>query len=84
MRNVKKFIDKYANKNNLTFNKEKFGGVYTELVVNKEKVILLKPMKYINLSGEVVSSFVSYFKILIDDILIINLQIFLDQMLESK
>lgn len=65
-------IDKYAFDKGLKFNKEKFGGIYTEFTYNNEKVILLKPMKYINLSGEVVSSYASYFKIKISDILIIN------------
>lgn len=65
-------IEKFAIDRNLTFNKEKFGGIYTEFMYNNEKIILLKPMKYINLSGEVVSSYVSYFKIKISDILIIN------------
>lgn len=65
-------IEKFAIDKSLTFNKEKFGGVYTEFMYNNEKIILLKPMKYINLSGEVVSSYVSYFKIKIPDILIIN------------
>ena len=37
-----------------------------------EKIIILKPQKYINLSGEVVKKFVDYYKIDISDILIIN------------
>lgn len=65
-------IEKFALDMGLNFNKEKFGGVYTEFMYNNEKIILLKPMKYINLSGEVVSSYVSYFKIKISDILVIN------------
>ncbi len=65
-------IDKFAYDKRVVFNKEKFGGVYTEFSYNNEKIILLKPMKYINLSGEVVSSYVSYFKIKISDILIIS------------
>ena len=34
--------------------------------------MLLKPQKYINLSGEVIKKFVDYYKVDINDILIIN------------
>ena len=67
-----KVIDAFARKNNIEFNKEKFGGKYTEILLNGEKIILLKPQKYINLSGEVIKKYVDYFKIDIDDILIIS------------
>ncbi len=66
-----KFIDKFAKANNLDFNKEKFNGLYTEFNYQGEKIILLKPQKYMNLSGEVVSQFKKFFKINLEDILII-------------
>ena len=65
-------LDKYANKNGLSFQKEKFNGLYLDFQVNGEKVLLLKPLSYMNLSGEVVRKFVDFFKIEIEDILIIN------------
>ena len=65
-------IDNFAKKYNVNFNKRKFNGLYAELVINNEKVILLKPQSYMNLSGEVVNQFVKFFKISIEDILIIN------------
>ena len=65
-------LDDYANKKNLTFSKSKDGGLYIKTCIENEEVILLKPQKYINLSGEVVIKFVKYYKINIDDILIIN------------
>lgn len=64
-------IDKIAKVFNTTFNKNKFCGEYVEFNYKSEKVILLKPGKYMNLSGEVVSDFVNFFKIDIKDILII-------------
>ncbi len=66
-----KFIDKVAKENNLEFNKEKFGGLYTEFNYQNEKIILLKPQKYMNLSGEVIIKFKDFFKINISDLLII-------------
>lgn len=66
-----RFIDEYAKESNLTFNKEKYKGLYTDFNNNNEKIILLKPQKYMNLSGEVVKSFMDFFKIEKEDILII-------------
>ena len=66
-----RFIDNYAEKKGLSFNKEKFKGLYAELNHNGEKVILLKPQKYMNLSGEVINDFMNFFKINSEDILII-------------
>jgi PTH1 family peptidyl-tRNA hydrolase len=51
---------------------EKFNGLYTQTIINGEKVILLKPQSFINLSGEVIRKYVDYFKIDINDILIIH------------
>ena len=66
-----KFIDKFAKANSLDFNKEKFNGLYTEFNYKGEKIILLKPQKYMNLSGEVVIKFKDFYKINLEDILII-------------
>ena len=65
-------IDNYAKENNYEFSKSKFGGIYTEFNLNGEKVILLKPQLYINLSGEVIKKYVDFYKISIDDVLIIS------------
>ena len=64
-------LDHYCNKNNLSIDKKKFKGLYTETNINGEKVILLEPQTYMNLSGECVRDFVGYFHIDIKDILVI-------------
>lgn len=51
---------------------KKFNGLYIETMIDNEKVILLKPQSYMNLSGGVVRKYVDYFKIDIDDILVIS------------
>ena len=66
-----RFIDTFAKSKNLSFNKEKFKGIYTIFNQNGEKIILLKPQKYMNLSGEVIKDFMNYFKIEKEDILVI-------------
>lgn len=63
-------IDFYADKNNLSF-KSKFNGLYCDLVVNNEKLILLKPQTFMNLSGDCVIQFMKYFNLKIEDLLVI-------------
>lgn len=65
-------IDNYVNKKKISSSKSKFQGIYYETKINNEKVILLKPQKYMNLSGDVVRDFVEFFQIDIDNILIIH------------
>lgn len=65
-------IDAYLKSKSITSCKEKFQGVYSEYTLNGEKIILLKPQKYMNLSGEVIRKYVDFYKINIDDILIIH------------
>ena len=65
-------LDKFTSSRNVKFDKQKFSGVYAEELINGDKIIYLKPQKYMNLSGEVVKDFVNYFKIEIENILIIN------------
>ena len=65
-------VDQIAKHFNVTLSSNKFDGIYTEFTYNDEKIILLKPQKYMNLSGEVIRAFVNFFKIDINDILIIS------------
>lgn len=63
-------IDYFACKRNIVF-KNKMNGLYAETIINNEKVILLKPLSYMNSSGSVVSSFANYYQVDLKDILII-------------
>lgn len=65
-------IDYYLDKNNIKINKEKFNGLYAESLINNEKVIFLKPQKFMNLSGEVVRKYVDFYKIPVENIIIIH------------
>lgn len=64
-------IDKLLDYFKINLDSNKFDGKYTQLNYNNEKIILLKPCKYMNLSGEVIRDFVNFYKIDINDILII-------------
>ena len=65
-------VDEFVRVNNLSFNKNKFDGLYLDTIINGEKVIILKPQKFINLSGDVISKYMDYFKIDINDLLVIH------------
>lgn len=65
-------IDAFAASQNITIDKSKSGGLYGEFFYHNEKVILLKPQRYINLSGQVIKSYVDFYKIKIEDILVIS------------
>ncbi len=65
-------IDKLAYDFNITVNKNKFKSIYGEGIINNEKVLLIKPLTYMNLSGECVRDFVNFYKDLeLEDILVI-------------
>ena len=65
-------IDEIAHSNNIEINKSKFNGLYNEFIYNGEKIMLLKPQLYINLSGDVIKKYIDFYKIDIDDLLIIS------------
>ena len=65
-------LDYIAKEKDIEFLRNKFNGVYSELSINGEKVILLKPLSYMNLSGGVVEKYVSFYKIDLSDILVIQ------------
>lgn len=64
-------IDLMAEKYNIRINRIKFKGVYGDGVIGGEKVILLKPSTYMNLSGESVIEAASFYKIPKENIIVI-------------
>ena len=64
-------IDALAKKWDVTLNQMKFNGMYTTVHRPEGKVILLKPLTYMNLSGESVRPLMDYFDIEIEDIIVI-------------
>lgn len=65
-------IDYIADKHNVKVKKLKFKGLYGEMSIGGEKVILLKPQTYMNLSGDSIRDFASFFKIPVENIIIIS------------
>ncbi len=64
-------IDSLAEELNIPVNQVKFQGLYGKGRVGGEDVILLKPQTYMNLSGDSIIQFVNYFKIDIEDVVIV-------------
>lgn len=66
-------LDFFAQKYNLSFRLEsKFKGMLASITLNENKALLLKPMTFMNLSGESVKEVMEYYKISVEDILIIS------------
>ena len=67
------FLDYYYEYLKLTEKwSKKFNGLYLETTINGEKVILLKPQSFMNLSGGVVRKYIEYFNIDIEDLFVIS------------
>lgn len=64
-------IDFLARKYNIDINRSKFKGVFGEGFIGGEKVILLKPATYMNLSGESIREVINFYKIDNNEIIII-------------
>ncbi|WP_102347996.1 aminoacyl-tRNA hydrolase [Bacillus sp. Marseille-P3661] len=64
-------IDELSKRWNLPLNKEKFKGLYGSGIINGEKVILLKPLTYMNLSGESIKPLMDYYDIELEDVIVI-------------
>ena len=64
-------IDLFSELAKIDIDKEAFKGLVGRGKVYEEDVYLLKPQTYMNLSGESVREIVSYFKIPVEDIIVI-------------
>ena len=64
-------INKIAEQYHINVNKTKFQGLSEVGTIEGQKVILVKPQTYMNLSGECVKPFVDFYKIEKENILVI-------------
>ena len=65
-------IDRTLAKLNVELDKNKFNADYTMINRNGEKIYILKPLTYMNLSGEAVVPFMKYFGIEPDDLVVVH------------
>ena len=71
-------IDNFAESNGFVFSKTKFSGKIAEGNIDGEKVVLLKPETFMNLSGKSVIEMMNMLKIDISNIIVISDDIDLD------
>ena len=73
-------VDAFVRRHNFSDWKEKFQGLYTSGTIAGQKVVLLKPQTYMNLSGKSVQAAASFFKIPVENILVIHDEIDLENL----
>lgn len=64
-------IDKFSKLVDIPINKKDFKSLYGYGSYNGEKLFLLKPQTYVNLSGEALIELVNFYKVDINDIIIL-------------
>lgn len=63
-------LDHFFNSNNIV-TREKNGALYAEERIEGEKVIFIKPLSFMNLSGEVIKTYIDFYKIDVSNLLVI-------------
>lgn len=71
-------IDELLRRNQLQMTEQKFRADYTIWHHQGEKILLMKPFTYMNLSGEALLPMMSYYGISADDILVVHDDLDLD------
>ena len=64
-------INELAKNNNINITKTKFKALYETGIIQNEKVILLKPQTYMNLSGESVKEVAEFYNLKPEEIIVI-------------
>lgn len=64
-------INTLAKKHDIKVEKQGFDSLYGTGIIENEKVILVKPQTYMNLSGDAIIRFINYYKITIDKVIVI-------------
>lgn len=64
-------INKIAKKYEIDISRTKYNGLYGSGNIEGEKVILLKPQTFMNLSGQSIKKFVNFHKIPLENVLVI-------------
>lgn len=64
-------LDHFASSNNISFSKIKYNAIYGEGMVDGEKVFIMKPITYMNLSGKAVQEIYRKLKLQSTNILVV-------------
>lgn len=66
-----KVLNKLSEKYNIPITKSKFNGKYGTGIIENEKVVLLEPQTYMNLSGEAIKPMLDFYKVAPSNVLVI-------------
>lgn len=64
-------LDEMARRHGIAIKQSKCKALIGEGVLSGEKVALIKPMTYMNLSGESVRAFMDFYKVSLDDLIVV-------------
>lgn len=64
-------VNEWAYRSHEEFNRQAFNGVYFQKQVAGEKVLVVKPTTFMNLSGQCVAGFMNYYKLDLEDLLVV-------------
>ncbi|MBU1583288.1 MAG: aminoacyl-tRNA hydrolase, partial [Proteobacteria bacterium] len=65
-------VDALASKSHLLIDKSRFDSEYVKAIIKGQDVFLIKPLTYMNRSGIPIQKFASYYKVDIEDIIIVH------------
>ena len=65
-------IDSLARQLGVDVKKKKFGGLFGQCALDDKAVMLLKPQRYMNCSGEVVATAKGFYKLAIEEIVVVT------------
>jgi PTH1 family peptidyl-tRNA hydrolase len=65
-------VDEIIHRHNLSEPKKKFQALVSEGVIGGEKVLLMKPQTYMNLSGQSVQAAMAFYKIPLDQVIVFH------------
>lgn len=66
-----KVLNKLSEKYNIPITKSKFNGKYGTGIIENEKVVLLEPQTYMNLSGDAIKPMLDFYKVAPSNVLVI-------------
>lgn len=64
-------LDELASRHGIAFNQNKCKSVIGEGVIGGVKTVLIKPMTFMNLSGEAVRAYMDYYKVQLEDMIVV-------------
>ncbi|MFH2013314.1 MAG: aminoacyl-tRNA hydrolase [Pseudomonadota bacterium] len=65
-------VERFAQKNNIEISKRKFKSIFGKGVIIDQKVIVTKPLTYMNLCGEAVKKLLDYFEVLPEELIVVH------------